>query len=150
VLIEAAGKTWIVEEQDLTRTFWASGERLSGVTFRSLDYASDELYVRWVLTPEHLTDRLAQELFEIAGTRAWRDPRDSRVYEVQLDTTGSLRNESGKGPAPLEVIRFRAGAVEAATPWTLAKPLGWATDAELMSLLDRAFRGRPPHELPTV
>jgi hypothetical protein len=141
VLIEAAGKTWIVEEQELARNLWAGGDRFSGVTFRSVDYASDELYVRWVLRPRCLTRRLAEELFEIAGVRTWRDPRDSRLYELTLEASTSAARRDGR-PTPLEVVRFSSDARSVETPWTLAKPLGWATDQELTGLLDRALRSR--------
>jgi hypothetical protein len=150
VLIQAAGKTWIVEEQELTRSLWAGGDRFSGVTFRNLDYSTDELYVRWVLRPERLTPGLAQELFEIAGVRVWKDPRDARVYELQLDTHVSLPADSAERcTSSLEVVRFRSAEDEAEAPWTCGKPLGWATDAEIMSLRDRAFQGRPSRQLPT-
>jgi hypothetical protein len=153
LLIQAAGKTWIVEKQEIDRSLWAGNGRFSGVTFRSLGHAStDELHVRWVLTPERLTPGLAHELFEIAGVRAWRDPRDGRDYELHLDANASLRTESGEGPTSLEVIRFHSneGEGEAEAAWTLDKPLGWATDGELMSLLDRAFQGRSPRGVPSV
>jgi hypothetical protein len=149
VLIQAAGKTWIVEQEDLDRSLWAGGGRFSGVTFRNLDYSADELYVRWVLRPDRLTPGLAHELFEIAGARTWRDPRDSRCYEIQLDANASLPTPSGEGPTSLEVIRFSSAEGEAEAPWTLDKPLGWATDSELMSLVDRAFQSRPPRGVPT-
>ena len=150
MLIQAAGKTWIVEEQELTRSLWAGGDRFSGVTFRNLDYSTDELYVRWVLRPERLTPRIAQELFEIAGVRVWKDPRDARVYELQLDANVSLPPGSAERCASsLEVVRFRSPDDEAEAPWTCGKPLGWATDAELMSLRDRAFQGRPSRQPPT-
>jgi hypothetical protein len=148
VLIEAAGKTWIVEEQELTRSFWPGGERFSGVTFRNLEYASDELYVRWVLIPERLTARLAEELFEIAGVRVWKDPRDSRVYRLQIEANSNPSVPSDR-PAPLEAIRFQSGSFEVETPWTLAKPLGWATDSELMELLDDALADLPSRDVPT-
>ena len=151
MLIQAAGKTWIVEQQELTRSLWAGGGRFSGVTFRNLDYSTEELYVRWVLRPERLTPGLAQELFEMAGVRIWRDPRDARVYELQLDANGSLPlGSAGGGPSSLEVIRFRSADREAEAPWTSGKPLGWATDSELMALRDWAFQDRAPRSLPTV
>ena len=148
MLIEAAGKTWIVEEQDLASTLWAGGERASGVTFRNLAYACDELHVRWVLRPSQLTPRLAEELFEIAGVRSWSDPRDSRLYELRLEAN-CARAEPDRGPAPLEVIRFRSDSLCLEAPWTLSKPLGWASDQELMSLLDRALPERRTARLPT-
>ena len=145
VLIEAAGKTWIVEQQDLTSSLRGGGGRFSGLTFRDPE-SSDEVYVRWVLRPERLTRRLAEELFEIAGVRAWRDPRDGRVYELRIDAASLPAGPDG--PAPLQVIRFLSSAGEAEAPWTLARPLGWASDAELMQLLDRARQDRSPHEVP--
>src|SRR5262245_29029548 len=104
VLIEAAGKTWIVEQQELGRSLWGGHERFSEVTFRNLDYASDELSVRWVLSPERLTATLAEELFELAGARTWRDPRDSRVYHLVIEANPILPRAAG--PTPLEAIVF--------------------------------------------
>jgi hypothetical protein len=149
VLIEAAGKTWIVEEQELARSAWSGEERFAGVTFRNTDYAAEELYVRWVLRPERLTMRLAEELFEIAGQRAWRDPRAARLYRLHLEANTGASARAG-APAPLEAIRFEweEGAVEA--PWTLGKPLGWATDNELTRLLDQARREWYTGGLPRV
>jgi hypothetical protein len=146
MLIEAAGKTWIVEEQDLASSLWAGGDRTSGVTFRNLVYASEKLHVRWVLRPARLTPRLARELFGIAGVRSWRDPRDSRLYELRLEACSTVSG-CDDSPAPLEVIRFRSDSGRTEAPWTLAKPLGWATDQELMSLLDRARPERRPAAL---
>jgi hypothetical protein len=110
------------------------------VSFRSLDYAAEELFVRWVLRPRCLTRRLAEELFEIAGVRTWRDPRDSRLYELTLEASSSPARDDR--PTPLEMIRFHSETVSTETSWTLGKPLGWATDQELMGLLDRALRSR--------
>lgn len=138
MLIEAAGKTWVVEQQELSRSLWGEHERVSEVTFRNLDYATDELSVRWVLSPERLTPRLAEELFELAGTRTWRDPRDSRIYHLVIEAN-SIPSRSTE-PTPVEAVLFKSGGIEVAAPWTLAKPLGWATDSELIRLLDQAVR----------
>lgn len=134
--IEAAGKTWIVEEQVLARASWVGGDRFSGVTFRDADTGADELQVRWVLRPDRLTPRLARELFEIAGVRIWRDPRDGREYRLQLESNPFA--PIGGGPAALETIRFESKDFSGETAWTLSMPLGCASDAELMRLLDRA------------
>lgn len=136
--IEAAGKTWIVEEQELDRDSWAGGDRFSEVTFRNADYDFDQLHVSWVLSPECLTPRLAQELFEIAGVRHWRDPRDARAYRLHLETVAKASSRPGR-PASVEAIRFHVEGDAFQAPWTLGKPLGWASDAELMALLDRAL-----------
>jgi hypothetical protein len=40
---------------------------------------------------------------------------------------------------PLETIRFQSQDTIAEAPWTLDKPLGCASDAELMKLLDDAL-----------
>jgi hypothetical protein len=140
VQIEAAGKTWIVEEQELERGFGSGWDRLSGVTFQNADREPDRLFVRWVLTPERLTPRLAQELFELAAVRLWQDPRDARPYQLHLETQTA---PPARGGALLEAIRFESEDGEAEAPWTLGKPLGWASDAELMDLLDRALESAP-------
>ena len=134
--IEAAGKTWIVEEQVLARASWADADRFSGVTFRNADTSADELQVRWVLRPDRLTPSLARELFEIAGVRTWRDPRDGRTYELQLESNTFAPSDGG--PVALETVRFDSQGFSGEAPWTLSMPLGWATDQELMRLLDRA------------
>jgi hypothetical protein len=138
VRIEAAGKTWIVEERELARASWAGNDRFSGVTFRNADYDADELQVRWVLRPERLTPSLARELFEIAGLRLWRDPRDLSTYRLHLESNTMPPRKSGR-PTPLETIRFQSQDITAEAPWTLDKPLGCASDAELMKLLDEAL-----------
>jgi hypothetical protein len=148
VRIRAAGRTWIVEQQALTRNPWDTDGGFSGVTFRRLDYASDQVHVRWLRKPERLTPSLAHELFEIAGVRAWRDPRDGRLYELRLDAT-SLPASRARLPAPLQVIRFHSSDGEAEAPWTLGKPLGWATDGDLIRLLDRALEERASREVPS-
>jgi hypothetical protein len=146
VFIEAAGKTWIVEEQPLAWDHSTGGGSVSGVIFRNRDYDSDELHVRWVLTPPRLTRRLAEELFEIAAVRSWRDPRDARLYELRIEA-GSTSVPPGSA-TPLAVLRFDSGGRAVETPWTLAKALGWATDQELTCLLDRAVGARLPGRLP--
>jgi hypothetical protein len=147
VRIEAAGKTWIVEEQELELGLWSGRDRFSGVTFRNVEHHRDQLHVRWVLTPDRLTPRLARELFEIAAERLWQDPRDARPYQLHLETHTAPAADAG--PTSLETVRFQSdgGAVEA--PWTLGKSLGSASDDELIALLDgarherRSEAGRP-------
>jgi hypothetical protein len=148
VRIEAAGKTWIVEERELARASWAGSNRFSGVTFRNADYDADELQVRWVLRPERLTPSLARELFEIAGVRLWRDPRDLSTYRLHLESNTMPPRKSGR-PAPLETIRFESQEAAVETGWTLGKPLGCASDAELVKLLDEALEAHARDALPT-
>jgi len=134
--IRAAGKTWIVEERPRDREFGASQHPFLGVTFRNADHEFDELQVPWVLKPERFTPHLAHELFEIAGLRLWRDPRTARVYRVCLETLPAVSCRDA--PVPIEAVRFEADHVSLKAPWTLGKALGWASDAELMALLDGA------------
>jgi hypothetical protein len=138
VRIEAGGKTWIVEQRELARASWAGNDRFSGVTFRNADYDAEGLQVRWVLRPERLTPSLARELFEIAGVRLWRDPRDLSAYRLHLESNTAHSGRVGR-PMPLETIRFQSQDTIAEAPWTLDKPLGCASDAELMKLLDDAL-----------
>lgn len=135
--IEAAGKTWIVEERELPGGFGSGRDRFYGFTFRNAASAREELHVRWARRPERLTPRVARELFEIAGVRSWEDPRDSRPYRLRLETAAGPPGVPR--PVPVEVVRFErnGGGVQAA--WTLGKPLGCASDSELMELLDRAL-----------
>jgi hypothetical protein len=146
VRIEAAGKTWIVEEQELEHGLGSGRDRLSGVTFRNADHDPDQLHVRWVLTPDRLTPRLAKELFEIAAVRQWQDPRDDRPYELYLET--HTTSSDGTGPTALEAVRFLSEGVVVEAPWTLGKPLGWASDDELMALLDDALEEERPGARP--
>lgn len=140
--IEAAGKTWIVEEEELSRASWGGGGRFSGVRFKSASDEPDELQVSWVLTPERLTPRIARELFEIAGVRLWRDPRNSRSYRLAVESNAA-RPRRGR-PAALEILRFESADLTVEAPWTLDRPLGCATDADLMRLLDEATRTGDP------
>jgi hypothetical protein len=142
VRIEAAGKTWIVEERELERGFASGGDRFSGVTFRNADHDPDQLYVRWVRSPAQLTPRLAKELFEIAAVRQWQDPRDARPYRLHLES--HTASSDGAGPAALEAVRFQSEGAAIEAPWTLGKPLGWASDDELMALLDHALEDERP------
>ena len=140
--IEAAGKTWIVEEQALGRGNVSGLDRVSGVTFRNANHEPDQLHVRWVLTPEHLTPSLARELFELAAVRNWQDPRDARPYQLDLETQPGTGADGA--PTALEAVRFQSGEAVIEAPWTLDKPLGCASDAELIALLDGALHGPPP------
>ena len=135
--IEAGGKTWIVEERELAHGLSYGSERFFGVSFRNAEYDSDVLQVRWVMKPDELTPRIARELFDIAGIRLWRDFRDGQLYRVNLETRVPSPGDGGSQRA-LETVRFQweDGTVEA--PWTLDKPLGFASDGELMELLDHA------------
>jgi len=135
--IDAGGKTWIVEERELGSGAVAGSERFFGVTFRDADLGADVLQVRWVMRPDRLTPRVARELFEMAGIRLWRDARDGSLYRVSLEGAGAASSHA----TTLETARFQSpdGSVEA--PWTLAKPLGCASDGELMELLDLARAG---------
>ena len=135
--IEAGGKTWIVEEREISNGLSQGTGRFLGLSFRNTEYESDELQVRWVLKPDVLTAHIARELFHMVGMRKWRDARDGHSYSVHLETRPpeSARRSSLRA---LETIRFqsRRGTVEA--PWTLEKPLGLADDREIMDLLDQA------------
>jgi len=134
--IEAGGKTWIVEERELASGLSHGSQRFFGVSFRNAEYDSDILQVRWVMKPDVLTPRIARDLFDIAGIRTWTDPRDGHEYRLHLETRPPAAADSSQ--RALETLRFQSQEGTAETPWTLAKPLGFASDQELTRLLDRA------------
>ena len=134
--IEAGGKTWIVEERELASGLTWGSERFFGVSFRNAEYDSDILQVRWVMKPDVLTPRIARELFDMAGIRTWKDPRDDHVYRVSLETR--VRAPSDRSSHALETVRFQSEGGTAEAPWTLSKPLGFASDGDLVHLLDLA------------
>lgn len=133
--IEAAGKTWIVEERELAPGIAVAPERFFGVTFRRDGHDEDIVQVRWVIKPERLTSREARELFEVAPVRLWRDPRDGAVYRVSLESSAG---DGGDGAPVGETLTFQAENGSVSTEYGVAHPLSFATDAELVELLDRA------------
>lgn len=136
--IEAAGKTWIVEERELARGVEAGEGRFYGVTFRNETSDDDVLQVRWVLRPGRLTPHDARDLFDRAGQRLWRDRRDGRVYRVYLETAGADLSPRPGGPGLVESVCFQAEDGTVCTAWSLDRGLGFATDDQLTSLLDAA------------
>jgi hypothetical protein len=56
----------------------------------------------------------------------------------------------GAGPTALEAVRFQSEDAAVEAPWTLGKPLGWASDDELMALLDHALEEERPGAGPSA
>lgn len=133
--IEAAGKTWVVEEHEL-RGDSVGGERFYDISFRNEEDDGDLVQARWVVRPRSLTDGIARALFELAGERLWRDPRDGGVYRIELDSPPAGGEEE---PATL-VARFRSDEGSVTVLYESELPLGAASDERLMELLDRARR----------
>lgn len=134
--IEAAGKTWIVEERELAPGITVVPGRFFGVTFRREGHDEDIVQVRWVVKPRPLTSREARELFEVAPVRLWRDPRDGAVYRITLET-----GAEGDGEEVGEAVSFQSQDGSVTTSYTAGHPLSFASDSELAGLLDRARRG---------
>lgn len=131
--IEAAGKTWIVEERELAPGITVAPGRFFGVTFRREGYDEDIVQVRWVIKPQPLTSREARELFEVAPVRLWRDPRDGTVYRITLETAAE-----GDGDGVADIVSFQAADGSVSAEWPVGRPLSFADDAELARLLDGA------------
>lgn len=138
--IEAAGKTWIVEERELAPGV-GTGGTFYGITFRNPGRDTDILQVRWVLKPRRMTSRVARELFDMAGVRLWRDGRDGEMYRIYLESVGP---EPVPGaPAPLlQSVCFQSSRGTVTARWPANLGLGFASDQELTELLDRARTGR--------
>lgn len=132
--IQAAGKTWVVEEHAL-RGDSVGGERFYDVSFRNEADESDLVQARWVVWPRRLTDGIARALFELAGERLWSDPRDGTVYRIELDSPVTSGDEDELADL---VARFRWELGVASVRYEADLPLGAASDERLMELLDRA------------
>lgn len=137
--IQAAGKTWVVEEHEL-RGDSVGGERFYDVSFRNEADEGDQVQARWVVRPRRLTDGIARVLFELAGERLWRDPRDGRVHRIELDSPPAGGEEEELADL---VAHFRSDGGTASARFESDLPLGAASDERLMELLDRA-RGAGP------
>lgn len=137
--IDAAGKTWIVEARELAAGQGVGQERFYGVTFRNQAKLDDVVQVRWVLKPARMTAHVARELFDLAGLRLWRDPRDGQVHRVHLETEGpGPAVTRGEGHAATHSVCFQSRRGTVGIRWTLGKSLGSASDGELIALLDQA------------
>lgn len=137
--IEAAGKTWIVEARELAPGMGVGQDRFYGVTFRNQSKLDDVVQVRWVLKPARMTPHVARELFDLAGLRLWRDPRDGQVHRVHLETEGPAPAAAAdEGWEANHSICFQSRRGTVGARWTLGKSLGSASDGELIDLLDRA------------
>ncbi|MBW3534137.1 MAG: hypothetical protein KY453_02795 [Gemmatimonadetes bacterium] len=136
--IEAAGKTWIVEERELAPGITVAPGRFFGVTFRREGHDEDIVQVRWVIKPTPLTSREARELFEVAPVRLWRDPRDGAVYRLSLESSAA---DGGDGGAVTETLTFQTEEGSVSTAYRAGHPLSFASDSELVELLDRARTG---------
>lgn len=137
--IQAAGKTWLVEEHEL-RGDSVGGERFYDVAFRNEKDRGDLVQARWVVRPRRLTDGIARALFELAGERLWRDPRDGTAHRIELDSPPAGDEEE----AGILVARFQSDGGSVRTLYDLEEPLGAAGDEGLMELLDRAREGPDP------
>ena len=132
--IQAAGKTWLVKEREL-RGDSVGGERFYDVSFENEEDEADRVQARWVVRPKSLTDGVARALFELAGERAWRDPRDGVVYRIELDSPAPDGDDDAEARL---VARFRSDDVAVRAAYTPELPLGAVSDESLMELLDRA------------
>lgn len=133
--IQAAGKTWVVEEHEL-RGDSVGGERFYDVSFRNEADEGDLVQARWMVRPRRLTDGIARALFELAGERLWKDPRDGTVHRIELDSPAAGGEEEDE-PAEL-VAHFRSERETASARYDSELPLGAASDERLMEILDRA------------
>lgn len=131
--IQAAGKTWVVEEHEL-RGDSVGGERFYDISFRNEEDEDDLVQARWVVRPRSLTDGVARALFELAGERLWRDPRDGSIYRIELDSPPA----GGEEEPDTLVARFRSEEGSVTVLYESELPLGAASDERLMELLDRA------------
>lgn len=132
--IQAAGKTWVVEEHEL-RGDSVGGERFYDISFRNEADEGDLVQARWMVRPRRLTDGIARALFELAGERLWKDPRDGSVHRIELDSPAA----GGEEDEPAELVaHFRSERESPSARYDSELPLGAASDERLMEILDRA------------
>lgn len=134
--IEAAGRTWVVDAHEVTEGS-AAAHGCWEVSFTRPEREFDRVDIRWIPRPERMTERVARQLFELAGERLWRDPRTEVIYRVQLLDEGGPAGDADPSGGRM-LIRFRTSNGSGTVPYELACPLGCASDGQLESLVDLA------------
>lgn len=134
MVIRAGGENWIVEDRDAEPGPAHSDHPFMEVRFRPERRAGDEVAMRWIPRPDHLTPQMARRLFVLAGERRWEDRRSGTRYEVHLLDDGT----DDHGEADGILIRFRWSGGEGSTRYAPRRPLGMLPRQELERLVDEA------------
>lgn len=135
--IRAGGRTWVVDAHRVAEGVVA-GRECWDVTFSRPDRDAERVEMRWIPRPERLTKTLAGRLFELAGERLWRDPRDGVFYRIQLVDEGEPGNDADLSGGRI-LARFGTETETGMVPYELPCPLGLATDGDLEALADLAL-----------
>lgn len=137
MLIQAGGHQWRVEvrERRTTEAVADGDSTFSHLTFLREDAEEECLELGWVPRGQSLDADVARTLFELAGRRRWRDPRDSRRYDAELLPTGPDEEISG----PIHVRFSTEDGPVGTTIYPLPRPLGLATVTELQAMVDVAL-----------
>lgn len=134
--IQAGGRTWRVEERDHPGDAVA-GEHFCDLSFHDEDAEDEVVQIRWVVRPPRWNARMARALFDLAGERLWRDPRDGTLQRVRLESLPEGPAEEDSPDRPLHVS-FASRNDTVHTDYDADLPLGTLGDPELERLLDRA------------
>jgi hypothetical protein len=142
--IRAGGRTWVVDAHEVCEGSLAARSCWE-VSFTEPERAFERVEMRWIPRPERLTENVARTLFELAGERLWRDPRNGLIYRIQLVDEGRPGDDADLSGGRM-LVRFRTATGSGTTPYDLGCALGLAGDSALATLADRAFariRGAP-------